>query len=144
MCKDIKIKVAEVQSATISYLIIGVFAIVFAIATETIVPIFLLCNNHSIGECIGLMVILQFPVMVFSLLFSTSIKYWRNRTKFKLYFCRFDSGIDINYIRENFYIADIDSHAVLFVDKEDQRNYLTWKLYQGYDSLYKTEVYLFE
>lgn len=77
------------------------------------------------------------------LLFTTLIKDWKCRTKFTLYYCKLETGIDIDYIKENYSVEDIDSNGVLFVKKEDSYKFCTWSLLQGYNLLCDAEAKLF-
>lgn len=86
--------------------------------------------------------ILQLPCLI-CLSFTSLIGDWKHRTKFTLYYCKLTSGVDIDYIKENYSIKDIDSNGLLFVKKEDSNNFYTWKLIQGYNSLYEVENKLF-
>lgn len=77
------------------------------------------------------------------LLFTTMIGDYIHREKFNIYYCKLENGIDIDYIKENYCIADINESCVLFVDKGNYHNFCVWKLMQGYDSLYQAEIKMF-
>lgn len=139
MDKD-KIKVKEVWSANGWYLFYGILFVVLILLLEfCVVRQFFI---SPIDEAIGLAVLLQLPCLI-CLLLTTMIGDWIHRTKFNLYYCRLENGIDIDYIKENYSVEDINSNGVLFVDKGNSHNFCVWKLLQGYNSLYETEVKLF-
>ena len=93
-------------------------------------------------EALVLLFTLQLPAM-FCLLLTTMIGNYIHREKFNIYYCKLENGIDIDYIKENYCIADINESCVLFVDKGNYHNFCVWKLMQGYDSLYQAEIKMF-
>lgn len=135
-----KIKIKEVQSANRWYLFYGILFVIMIMFLEiaAIRQFFI----SPIGEAITLLFLLQLPCLL-CLLFTTMIGDWIHRTKFNLYYCRLENGIDINYIKENYSVKKINANGVLFVDKKNSHNFYVWSLLQGYDSLYKMEVELF-
>lgn len=135
-----KVKTKEVWSANNWYLFYGIIFICLIIALEgCVIREFFV---SPINEAMGIAVILQLPCLI-CLLFTSLIGDWKHRSKFNLYYCKLATGVDIDYIKENFSIEDIDSNAVLFVEKKDSHNFYTWKLVQGYTSLYEAETKLF-
>ena len=42
--------------------------------------------------------------------------------------CKLETGIDIDYIKENYSVEDINSNGVLFVDKCHSHDFGVWKL----------------
>ena len=66
-----------------------------------------------------------------------------HRKKFTLYYCKLEKGIDIEYIKDNYSVKDINPNGVLFVDKGHSHDFDVWNLLQGYNSLYEIEVKLF-
>lgn len=135
-----KIKIKEVQSANGWYLFCGILFVIMIVFLE-IAAIRQFFISH-IDEAITSLFLLQLPCLL-CLLFTTMIGDWIHRTKFNLYYCRLENGIDINYIKENYSVEKINANGVLFVDKENSHNFCVWSLLQGYDSLYKMEVELF-
>ena len=136
-----KIKTKEVGSANIWYLICGILITVLLIVLE-IAGIHEIITLENKPETFILFIILQLPVLI-CFPFSTLIGDYIHRTKFNLYYCKLENGIDIEYIRKNYYIASINKNFVLFVDKENEHNFCVWELMQGYDSLYQAEIALF-
>lgn len=135
-----KVKTKEVWSANNWYLFYGIVFICLIIALEgcAIREFFV----SPVNEAIGVAVILQLPCLI-CLLFTSLIGDWKHRSKFNLYYCKLATGIDIDYIKENYCIEDIDSNGVLFVEKGDSHKFCTWKIIQGYNSLYDAEIKLF-
>ena len=79
----------------------------------------------DIEEALVLLFILQLPAMI-CLLFTTMIGDYIHREKFNIYYCKLENGIDIDYIKENYCIADINESCVLFVDKGNYHNFCVW------------------
>lgn len=96
----------------------------------------------DVEEALALLFILQLPAMI-CLLLTTMIGDYIHREKFNIYYCKLENGIDIDYIKENYCIEDINESCVLFVDKGNDHNFCVWKLLQGYDSLYQAEIKMF-
>lgn len=96
----------------------------------------------DIEQALGLLFILQLPVII-CLLLTTMIGDYIHREKFNIYYCKLENGIDIDYIKENYCIEDINESCVLFVDKGNDHNFYVWKLIQGYNSLYQAEIKMF-
>jgi len=69
------------------------------------------------GESIGLAVLLQIPAFI-ALLFSTSLKSYRNRKLFTIYFARLED-VDISFIKANYAVHFIDTYGVVFTNSED-------------------------
>ena len=128
-----KYKTCTVMSASKKYLWLGILFATFAVILEVMAWV--------VVKEIGVSLILQIPIAL-CLLFSSTVMDWFNRDEFTMYFARFSDDVSLSYIKENYTIVEIDAHAVLFVDNEDEALYTTWKLYNG-DSLYKLEVYYF-
>ena len=130
-----KIKTIEVWSANKWYLFFGVLFVIFFILLEftAIKEVFISTDK---GEAFGILFILQIPALV-CLLFTTMIGDYKHRTKFNIYYCKLEKGIDIDYIRKNYCIKDINTRDMLFVDKEDDYNFGTWGLLHDCNSLYK-------
>lgn len=139
MNKD-KIKTKEVWSANGWYLFWGIVFVLMICTLEgfAIREFFV----SSFEEAMALAFILQLPCLL-CLLFTTLIGDWIHRKKFTLYYCKLETGIDIDYIKENYSVEDINSNGVLFVDKDHSYDFGIWKLLQGYKSLYEAEVKLF-
>lgn len=135
-----KIKTKEVWSANKWYLFFGILFVIMIILLEicTIRQFFV----TDIEEALILLFILQPPVIL-CLLFTTMIGDYIHREKFNIYYCKVENGIDIDYIKENYCIEDINESCVLFVDKGNDHNFCVWKLMQGYDSLYQAEIKMF-
>lgn len=135
-----KIKTKEVWSANKWYLFFGVlFAILTLLLEISTISNFI--TSDSKIEAGVLFLILQIPAM-FCLLLTTMINDYTHRVKFNIYCCKLED-MDIAYIRENYYIEDIDEKYVLFVDKENDHNFSIWKFLHGYDSLYQTVAVMF-
>lgn len=134
------VKTKEVWSANNWYLFYGILFICLIIALECCVIREFFVS--PINEAIGVAVILQLPCFI-CLLFTSLIGDWVHRTKFNLYYCNLKTGVDIDYIKENYSVEDINANGVLFVEKKDSYNFCTWKLVQGYKSLYGAEEKLF-
>ena len=105
-----------------------------------------MCNKtilyNRYRRSISAVFLLQLPVML-CLLLTTMIGDYIHREKFNIYYCKLENGIDIDYIKENYCIEDINESCVLFVDKGNDHNFCVWKLMQGYDSLYQAEIKMF-
>ena len=124
-----KIKTKEVWSANKWYLFFGIlFAIMIILLEICAIRQFFITD---IGEAL----VMFLPVML-CLLLTTMIGDYIHREKFNIYYCKVENGIDIDYIKENYCIEDINESCVLFVDKGNDHNFCVWKLMQGYDSLY--------
>ena len=135
-----KIKTKEVWSANKRYLFFGILFVIMIILLE-------ICAIRQffvtdMEEALVLLFILQLPVMI-CLLLTTMIGDYIHREKFNIYYCKLENGIDIDYIKENYCIEDINESCVLFVDKSNDHNFCVWKLMQGYDSLYQAEIKMF-
>lgn len=135
-----KVKTKEVWSANNWYLFWGMVFICLIIALEgcAVRELFI----APINEAIGVAIILQLPCFL-CLWFTTLIRDWKYRKKFTLYYCKLETGVDIDHIKKNYLVVDINSNGVLFVKKEDSYNFSSGKLLQGYNSLYEAEVKLF-
>ena len=131
-----EVRTKEVWSANNWYLFFGIIFIclIFMLEGCVIREFFV----SPMDEAIGMAVILQLPCLI-CLFFTSLIGDWKHRTKFTLYYCKLTSDVDIDYIKENYSIEDINSDGVLFVKKKDSNNFYTWKLIQGYNSLYEVE-----
>ncbi len=135
-----KIKTKEVRSANKWYLFYGIFFVIMFILLEICaIRQFFVTDTE---EALVLLFILQLPAM-FCLLLTTMIGNYIHREKFNIYYCKLENGIDIDYIKENYCIEDINESCVLFVDKDNDHNFCVWKLIQGYDSLYQAEIKMF-
>lgn len=135
-----KIKTKEVWSANKWYLFFGIlFVIMFILLEICAIRQFFVTDT---AEALVLLFILQLPAM-FCLLLTTIIGDYIHREKFNIYYCKLENGIDIDYIKENYCIEDINESCVLFVDKDNDHNFCVWKLIQGYDSLYQAEIKMF-
>ena len=136
-----KIKTKEVWSANKWYLFFGILFVIMIILLEMCaIRQFFVTDNTE--EALVLLFILQLPAMI-CLLFTTMIGDYIHREKFNIYYCKVENGIDIDYIKENYCIEDINESCVLFVDKGNDHNFCVWKLMQGYDSLYQAEIKMF-
>lgn len=133
-----KIKTKEVWSASNEYLFFGIIFICLIIVFEgcAIREFFV----SQINEAIGTLVILQVPCFYLFCWSTIFIKDWIHRTIFTLYYCKLETEIDIDYIKANYSVEDINSNGVLFVKKEDTYNFSSWKLLQGYKSLDDVEI----
>lgn len=135
-----KIKTKEVWSANKWYLFFGIlFAIMIILLEIGAIRQFFITD---IEEALVLFFILQLPAMI-CLLLTTMIGDYIHREKFSIYYCKLENGIDIDYIKENYCIEDINESCVLFVDKGNDHNFCVWNLMQGYDSLYQAEIKMF-
>lgn len=135
-----KIKTKEVWSANKWYLFLGIlFVVMFILLEMGAIRQFFVTD---IKEALVLLLILQLPAMI-CLLLTTMIGDYIHREKFNIYYCKLENGIDIDYIKENYCIEDINESCVLFVDKCNDHNFCVWKLMQGYDSLYQAEIKMF-
>lgn len=135
-----KIKTKEVWSANKWYLFFGIlFVIMFILLEIYAIRQFFVTDT---AEALVLLFILQLPAM-FCLLLTTMIGDYIHREKFNIYYCKLENGIDIDYIKENYCIEDINESCVLFVDKDNDHNFYVRKLIQGYDSLYQAEIKMF-
>lgn len=136
-----KVKTKEVWSANKWSLIYGISSVIMIALLEftAIRGLFVFDDKK---EVVGSLFVLQLPVLIF-LLLTTAIGDYIHRTKFNIYCCELENGIDIDYIKENYCIEDINESYVLFVDKENDHNFGTWKLMQGYDSLYQVGIEMF-
>ncbi len=135
-----KVKTKEVWSANNWYLFWGIAFVCLIIVLEgcAVRELFV----APISEAIGVAAILQLPCLL-CLLFTSLIGDWKHRKKFTLYYCKLETGVDIDYIKKNYSVEDVNSNGVLFVEKEDSSNFCSWRLLQGYNSLYEAEVKLF-
>lgn len=135
-----KVKVTQVQSATLKYLIIGIVAALVMLAFEIVIPCILYWQKRD--DILGIFIIMQMPALI-ALLFTTFIKDWKNREVFNLYFVRLQDA-NTAYIKENFFIVQIDNYGILFVEEKDYHNYHIWRILQGYDHLRQTELFVFD
>lgn len=136
-----KVKVKEVCSANGWYLAYGVLFLILPFLLE-----FCAIRNFfikSITEAIALAVVLQFPCLLCFALSCVMLDDWVHRGKFNLYYCELGNDLDIDYIKKNYCIEDINAYGVLFVDKENSSKFSSWKMFQVYDSLYEIEDELF-
>lgn len=136
-----KVKTKEVYSANKLYLFCGLLSVLMIIILEFVVIRKIIISDDKIGACY-FAIFLQVPVLL-CLLLSTTIGDYIHRVKFNIYYCKLENGIDIEYIRENYCIKDINEKCMLFVDKGNEHNFCVWKLFQGYDSLYQVEIKMF-
>lgn len=135
-----KIKTKEVWSANKWYLFTGIlFAIMIILMEICAIRQFFITD---IEEALPLFFIGQLVVMP-CLLVTTGIGDYIHRVKFNIYYCKLENGIDIDYIKENYCIEDINENCVLFVDKGNNHNFHVWKTMQGYKSLYQAEIEMF-
>ena len=139
MNKD-KIKTKEVWSANGWYLFLGIVSVLIICMLEgcAIREFFV----SSFEDAIVSAFFIQLPCLM-CLLFTTLIGCWMRRKKFTLYYCKIEKGIDIDYIKENYSVEDINSNGVLFVDKDHSYDFVVWRLLQCYRSLDEAEVKLF-
>ena len=139
MNKD-KIKTKEVWSANGWYLFLGIVSVLIICMLEgcAIREFFV----SSFEDAIVSAFFIQLPCLM-CLLFTTLIGCWMRRKKFTLYYCKLEKGIDIEYIKDNYSVKDINSNGVLFVDKDHSYDFVVWRLLQGYRSLDEAEVKLF-
>ena len=109
-----KIKTKEVWSANKWYLFFGILFAIMTILLEicAIRQFFII----DIEEALVLFFLSQLPVML-CLLLTTMIGDYIHREKFNIYYCKVENDIDIDYIKENYCIEDINENCVLFVDK---------------------------
>jgi len=129
-----------VWSANKWYLFFGILFVIMIILLEMCaIRQFFVTDTE---EALMLLFILQLPAMI-CLLFTTMIGDYIHREKFNIYYRKVENGIDIDYIKENYCIEDINESCVLFVDKGNDHNFCVWKLMQGYDSLYQAEIKMF-
>lgn len=127
-------------SANKWYLFFGILFVIMIILLEMCaIRQFFVTDTE---EALMLLFILQLPAMI-CLLFTTMIGDYIHREKFNIYYRKVENGIDIDYIKENYCIEDINESCVLFVDKGNDHNFCVWKLMQGYDSLYQAEIKMF-
>lgn len=118
----------EVWSANKWYLFFGIlFVIMFILFEMGVIRQFFMTD---IEEALVLLLILQLPAMI-CLLLTTMIGDYIHREKFNIYYCKLENGIDIDYIKENYCIEDINESCVLFVDKGNDHNFCVWKLMHG-------------
>lgn len=135
-----KIKTKEVWSANKWYLFFGILFVVMTILLEIgVIRQFFVIGTE---EALVLFFILQLPAMI-CLLLTTMIGDYIHREKFNIYYCKLENDIDIDYIKENYCIEDINENCILFVDKGNNHNFCVWKLIQGYDLLYHAEIKMF-
>lgn len=140
MNKD-RVKTTEVWSANKWYLVCGMSFTILIVLLESVAVRELFVSDDKM-EAVILLFVFQLPVLI-CLLFTTTIRDYIHRTKFNIYCCELKNGIDIDYIRENYCIEDINKSYVLFVDKGNDHNFCVWSLMQGYDSLYQMEIEMF-
>ena len=123
------IRQKTVVSATKTYLITGIIAVVLAVCLE-LSGMYAFFKSYS---NIGIIFLLQLPVLI-TLPFILLIKEYYQATEFTIYFAGIDKLVDLSWIKLNYQIVAIDSEGVVFVKPEDYSNYLTWKVLQGSDS----------
>lgn len=131
-----KVQTKEVWSANKWYLYQGIISVIMIILLEgcAIYQFFV----EPLGAAIALTMVLQLPVSV-CLLFATTIKDWKERTKFNIYYIKLETSTDIDYIKQNYSVEDISTRGILFVEKEDSHNFSTWNLLQGYKYMWEIE-----
>jgi len=127
-----KIYTKEVCTANNLYLFLGVISITLI----TIIECLVIRNFFvkPIDEAILLAILLQLPCALCSL-FAILIHAWKYRTDFTIYYSKMETGVDIDYIKENYCVKDIDMYGIVFVKKEDSGNFDIWEIFQGYDDI---------
>ena len=133
MIKNCKVK--QVTSANKLYLFVGLMSILFIIILEAFCIYEFKINSY---DELGLILLLQIPVLM-CLLMSTTLKDYMHREIFNLYLAELNSGLDIDYIKDNYIIVNINEYFVLFVEKDDENLYYVWKLFHD-DNLYRLYV----
>ncbi len=125
-----KIKHKEVWDANILYLIAGIVILIAIIALEALcVYIFIDSDDMSFAFTVSIL----FQILVLILYPGISlINDYRHRSKFNIYYCKLENDLDINYIKENFYIKEINLSYVYFIKKEDDSKFQTWKFMADY------------
>ena len=127
-------------SANKWYLFFGILFVIMIILLEICaIRQFFVTDTE---EALVLLFILQLPAMI-CLLFTTMMGDYIHREKFNIYYCKVKNGIDIDYIKENYCIEDINESFMSCLDKGNDHNFCVWKLMQGYDSLYQAEIKMF-
>jgi hypothetical protein len=137
MDKD-KIQTKEVWSANTFHLIVGITGLLGIIIAEGLVIREFFISGFI--ETLPLALAMQLLVLVCTALASCLHNYI-HRVKFNLYYCKLENGIDIDYIKENYYIVNISTNGVIFINEEDYYNFNTWNVlidkYYDYDSLFE-------
>lgn len=127
-----KIEIEEVESANKLYLLFGmVYAILFVILEFVSIREFFVSSNT--GEALGMFAVVQLPGIITLVGANVLINSYIHRKKFNLYCCNLENGIDIEYIKENYYIKNINEEKIFFIDKNSENNYNSWKLMHKYD-----------
>lgn len=127
-----KIEIEEVESANKLYLLFGmVYAILFVILEFVSIREFFVSSNT--GEALGIFAVVQLPGIIVLVGANVLINSYIHREKFNLYCCKLENGIDIEYIKENYYIKNINEEKIFFIDKNSENSYNSWKLMHKYD-----------
>lgn len=121
------LKLKEVWSANEWDLLMGMLYIIPIISIEICAMEIFACDNDTPIYDI-LFFFLQSTVIVFFHFTTVMIKSYFRRTKFKLYCCKPDAGMNVDYIREKCYIEYYDDEYVLFVDKENHNHFREWTI----------------
>lgn len=122
-----KIEIEEVESANKLYLLFGmVYAILFVILEFVSIREFFVSSNT--GEALGIFAVVQLPGIIALVGANVLINSYIHREKFNLYCCNLENGIDIEYIKENYYIKNINEEKIFFIDKNSENSYNSWKL----------------
>lgn len=126
-----RVKKIEVMSATLKYLIFGIVAIICAIALEVsgIYNIVISAHTPDLSSSIVIIFILQIPVLL-CLMFTILIKCYKNKTKFELFLCDLEDVHDFEFLKQNYYLVNINERQVLFCRQAFSDCAEDWKVLQ--------------
>lgn len=119
------IEAREVCTANEIDLFVGVTFFILAIIIEiTVVSKVFIYPIKEILPCVIIYRLLALDILWISV---CEIKNWFHRIKFTIYHCKINNELDIDYIKENFLICEIDENNIEFTNKENKNNYSIFK-----------------
>lgn len=122
-----EVKIKEVWSADGWNLLVGILCIVPAVLTEIYAVESSACYYNMPAHNLPF-VFLQGAVISFLCFMMMMIKDYFYRTKFNIYCCKSNAGMDVNYIGKKYCIEYADNEYVLFVDIKNHNNFRKWML----------------
>ena len=141
MYQNSSIKTRNIVSANSRHLVYSIIMIVMLIALES-VAVWHCFFRAGFPQDVGLLAIMQIPVMLVSLVPLTHLPAFKNRASFNIYFSKIEDA-DMKNIKENYYICYIDEYGVLFVDKKNANLYHSWALIYEINSTRAVEEAVF-
>lgn len=142
MYKTKGVKTIALKSATVTHLIYSIITAVMVFMLECVV-IWHCFFRAEIAQDVGVLIIVQIPVLLISLVPITHIPAYKNRQPFVLYFSRLEYA-DMTQIKNKYHICHIDDYGVIFVKNKDARLFDSWSLLYDIASTREIEMKLFD